>query len=62
MHGRSGELLVNGDDFNGVMPGQDLNDEDIAAVINYINVDMNQGKPVLSAEQVKAMRQIKPQQ
>jgi nitrite reductase (NO-forming) len=44
------------------MPGQDLNDEDIAAVINYINVDMNQGKPVLSAEQVKAMRQIKPQQ
>jgi nitrite reductase (NO-forming) len=62
MHGRSGELLVNGEDFNGVMPGQDLNDEDIAAVINYINVDMNQGKPVLSAEQVKAMRQIKPQQ
>jgi nitrite reductase (NO-forming) len=62
MHGRSGELLVNGEDFNGVMPGQDLNDEDIAAVINYINVDMNQGKPVLSAEKVKAMRQIKPQQ
>jgi nitrite reductase (NO-forming) len=62
MHGRSGELVVNGEHYNGVMPAQDLNDEDIAAVINYINVDMNQGKPVLTAEQVKAMRQIKPQQ
>ena len=43
------------------MPAQDLNDEDVAAVINYINVAMNKGKPVLNAEQVKAMRQTKTQ-
>lgn len=59
LHGRSGELVVNGQHYNGVMPPQDLNDEDVAAVINYINVAMNGGKPVLNAEQVKAMRQIK---
>ena len=59
LHGRSGELVVNGQHYNGVMPPQDLNDEDVAAVINYINVAMNDGKPVLNAEQVKAMRQIK---
>ena len=61
LHGRSGELVVNGQHYNGVMPAQDLNDEDVAAVINYINVEMNKGKPVLNAEQVKAMRQIKQQ-
>ena len=61
LHGRSGELVVNGQHYNGVMPAQDLNDDDVAAVINYINVEMNKGKPVLNAEQVKAMRQIKQQ-
>lgn len=59
LHGRSGELVVNGEHYNGVMPPQDLNDEDVAAVINYINVAMNDGKPVLTPAQVKAMRQIK---
>lgn len=61
LHGRSGELVVNGQHYNGVMPAQDLNDEDVAAVINYINVAMNDGKPVLTPAQVKDMRQIKTQ-
>ncbi|MDO8696910.1 MAG: copper-containing nitrite reductase [Pseudomonas sp.] len=61
IHGRSGELVVNGQHYNGVMPAQDLNDEDVAAVINYINVAMNDGKPVLTPAQVKDMRQIKTQ-
>jgi nitrite reductase (NO-forming) len=59
LHGRSGKLVVNGEHYNGVMPPQDLNDNDVAAVINYINVAMNQGKPVLTAEQVSEMRQVK---
>ncbi len=61
LHGRSGELVVNGQHYNGVMPAQDLNDDDVAAVINYINVEMNNGKPVLTPAQVKDMRQIKSQ-
>ena len=56
LHGRSGELVVNGQHYNAVMPPQDLSDDDIAAVINYVNVDMNKGKPVLTPAQVKEMR------
>lgn len=56
LNGRSGEMVVNGEHYNGVMPPQDLSDEDIAAVINYISTDMNNGKPVLDAGKVRAMR------
>lgn len=59
LHGRSGEIVVNGVHYNSVMPPQDLNDEDVAAVINYINVEMNKGKPVLTPNQVKDMRKVK---
>ena len=38
---------------------QDINEDDIAAVINSVNVDMNKGKPVLTPAQVKEMRKIK---
>jgi nitrite reductase (NO-forming) len=61
LHGRSGELVVNGQHYNSVMPAQDLNDDDVAAVINYVNVDMNKGKPVLTPEQVKEMRKTRAQ-
>ena len=61
LNGRSGELVVNGQHYNSVMPAQDLSDEDVAAVINYVNVDMNKGKPVLTPEQVKEMRKTKGQ-
>jgi len=41
------------------MPPQNLNDEDIATVINYISVYMNNGKAILTPMQVKEMRQVK---
>ncbi len=56
LNGRSGTLVVNGAKYNGVMPAQDLNDEDISAVINYISVEMNDGQAVLTPEQVRDMR------
>ncbi|MCE3603325.1 copper-containing nitrite reductase [Massilia sp. P8910] len=59
LHGRSGELVVNGEHFNSVMPAQDLDDDDVAAVINYVSTDMNAGKTVITPAQVKQMRQIK---
>lgn len=59
LHGRNGELVVNGEHYNGVMPPQDLNDEDVAAVINYVSVEMNKGKPVLTPAQVRDMRKVK---
>ena len=56
LNGRSGELVVNGEHYSGVMPPQDLSDDDIAAVINYVSVDLNQGKAVLTPAQVRDMR------
>ncbi|HEX8613562.1 MAG TPA: copper-containing nitrite reductase [Telluria sp.] len=59
LHGRSGELVVNGEHYNSVMPPQDLDDDDVAAVINYVSTDMNGGKAVITPAQVKQMRQVK---
>ncbi len=56
LNGRSGEMVVNGEHYNGVMPPQDLSDDDIAAVINYVSVDLNKGKAVLTPTQVRDMR------
>jgi nitrite reductase (NO-forming) len=56
LNGRNGEIVVNGAHYNGVMPPQDLSDDDIAAVINYVSVDLNQGKPVVTPAQVRDMR------
>ena len=56
LNGRSGEMVVNGEHYNGVMPPQDLSDEDIAAVINYVSVELNKGKAVLTPTQVRDMR------
>lgn len=59
LNGRSGELVVNGSHYNGVMPPQDLSDDDIAAVINYVSVDMNKGQPALTPAQVREMRRAR---
>ncbi len=59
LHGRSGEMVVNGEHYNSVMPPQDLNDEQVADVINYVSIAMNGGKAVLTPEQVRQMRAAK---
>ena len=61
LHGRSGEIVVNGEHYNSVMPPQDLSDEQVADVINYVSTTLNGGKPVLTPEQVKPMRKTKPE-
>ena len=59
LNGRSGEIVVNGEHYNSVMPPQDLNDQQVADVINYVSMAMNGGKAVLTPEQVKQMRKAK---
>ncbi|MDP9108987.1 MAG: copper-containing nitrite reductase, partial [Pseudomonadota bacterium] len=56
LNGRGGALVVNGQPYNSTMPAQELSDEEIAGVINFVSVELNKGKPVLTAAQVKAMR------
>jgi nitrite reductase (NO-forming) len=54
--GRAGEITVNGVKYNGVMPSLDLSDEEVANVLNFVNVEFNGGKPVVGADDVKKLR------
>ena len=56
VNGLSGEVVVNGNKFNSVMPKLDLSDEDIANVLTYVYSEWdNNGSEVTPAE-VKAVR------
>jgi len=59
LNGRSGGMVVNGEKYNSVMPPQDLDDEEVAAVINYVSIEMNKGKPVVTPAEVKQIRRSK---
>jgi nitrite reductase (NO-forming) len=51
-----GKVVVNGHEFNGVMPAWNLSDEEIADVLTYVyNSWGNSGKDV-TPEEVKAHR------
>jgi len=59
LHGRQGEITVNGQKFNNSMPSLPFGDEDIASALTYVyNSFGNSGKEVTAAE-VKAMRSQK---
>jgi nitrite reductase (NO-forming) len=54
--GKTGELTVNGKKYNGIMPPQNLNDTQIAAVLTYVYKKFN-GKDVkISDDEVKKIR------
>ena len=54
--GSSGEIVVNGQKYNNTMPPQQLNDEEIAAVLTYVYTNWeNNGTPV-TVDEVKAAR------
>ncbi len=56
IHGRQGQITVNGQQFNNSMPMFPLTDEDIASALTFVyNSFGNSGKDVTAAE-VKAMR------
>lgn len=56
-HGLNGNLKVNGNTFNGVMPAQQLNDEEIANILTYIYSSWgNSGKEVTPAEVAEARK------
>ncbi|MFD1553569.1 cytochrome c [Putridiphycobacter roseus] len=58
IHGSSGEITVNGQVFNGVMPPQVLTDQEITDVLNYVlNTWGNDGGTV-TLEEVIAGREV----
>jgi nitrite reductase (NO-forming) len=58
IHGSSGKIIVNGKEYNNTMPPQQLNDEEIAAVLSYVyaNEIMGNGGTAVTTEEVKAVR------
>ncbi len=58
VHGRTGEVTVNGKTFNSAMPpmGGQLDDQQVADVITYVLNSWDNKGPAISATEVKALR------
>src|SRR6476660_9127918 len=54
--GSSGPITVNGKTFNGAMPPQNLNDQQIADVLTYVYANWGNNKSKVTAAMVKARR------
>ncbi len=59
VHGRTGEIQVNGEKINSVMPAQGLSDEDIANVLTYIYSAWGNSKKTVTPQEVKTVRNRK---
>ncbi|HEX9153161.1 MAG TPA: copper-containing nitrite reductase [Flavobacterium sp.] len=56
IRGLSGEITVNGSKINSVMPSQNLNDDEIAAVLTYVYSSWGNNKTVVTPAMVKTQR------
>jgi nitrite reductase (NO-forming) len=54
--GYQGELMVNGVKYNNVMPPQPLNDDEVAAVLTYVNTSFGNNGASITTDEVKAVR------
>ncbi|TDR76632.1 copper-containing nitrite reductase [Paludibacterium purpuratum] len=57
--GRAGPITVKGVTYNSVMPPQSLTDQEIAAVLNYVSKEFNDGKVAITPERVRDLRTAK---
>ncbi|MGE3533675.1 MAG: copper-containing nitrite reductase [Parachlamydiales bacterium] len=58
--GLSGKLVVNGKEFNGVMPAWELPDADVANVLTFVYNSWNNNGSVVSPAEVAAIRKTAP--
>lgn len=56
LNGLSGEITVNGETFNSIMPGQNLTDDEVASVLTYITHEMDNEPVEVTPEMVQAER------
>jgi nitrite reductase (NO-forming) len=56
VHGRAGEITVNGEKYNSVMPAQSLSDEEIANVLTYVYSQWGNSKKAVTPAEVKKIR------
>lgn len=57
LKGLSGKIMVNGVEYNGVMPAVSLNDENIANVLTYVLNSWNNNGGEITPKQVAAVRE-----
>ncbi|MGB0837609.1 MAG: copper-containing nitrite reductase [Flavobacteriaceae bacterium] len=59
MHGKTGEIVVNGINYNSVMTKQNLTDQEIADVLTYVYDSWGNNKSKVNIDQVKKVRNKK---
>ncbi len=59
LHGKTGEITVNGKKYNSVMTAQALSDEDVTNVLTYVYNSWGNSKKEVTPEMVKAVRNKK---
>ena len=56
INGLSGEIVVNGEAYNNIMPAQALTDQAVAEILTYVYDSWGNNKTVVTEKQVKAER------
>jgi len=56
LKGSSGKITVNGNEYQGVMTPQVLNDNDVAQVLNYVYHSFGNNGPSVNPSEVKSVR------
>ena len=56
LHGKSGEITVNGEKYNSVMTAQNISDQEAANVLTYIYNNWGNNGTEVTEEMVKAQR------
>jgi nitrite reductase (NO-forming) len=56
LHGKTGEITVNGKKYNSVMTAQALTDEEVANVLTYVYNSWGNSKKEVTPEMVQAVR------
>ncbi|MGM0507287.1 MAG: copper-containing nitrite reductase [Bacteroidota bacterium] len=57
VHGLTGEITVNGETYTGVMPRQNLTDEDVANVVTFMLNEMDNGGGEVTLDDVTRVRE-----
>ena len=59
INGKTGEIIVNGVKYNSIMPPQNLNDEEVADVLNYVYSSWGNSGDHVTLYKVKSIRSKK---
>ena len=56
LYGAQGEIVVNGQTYSGIMPPQDLSDQDVTDVLNYIFNSWGNSAGSITSDDVSSQR------